>query len=156
MKWISVDDQLPNDMESVICWGKLGRQDERPMPNEGFYSHDGLWNSVRSLPLNAELHDVTHWMPMPDGPGERNHDVDADDARSLHRVVRAMHDGNCPKCGSLGSTDEFLRPVAELYVCPTCEFTVTFEEADRVMEQFFPFQQKAVAVFEAWKGVSDV
>jgi hypothetical protein len=38
---------------------------------------------------------------MSDYATEHVLDVDFEVARSLHRVVRAMHDGECPKCNRL-------------------------------------------------------
>jgi hypothetical protein len=43
---------------------------------------------------------------------EMEHDVSKDRARVLHRIVRALHDGNCPKCGALHHPDEITVPGA--------------------------------------------
>jgi hypothetical protein len=35
--------------------------------------------------------------------------LDHDEARALHRIVRAMHDGECPNCHSIHDAREMLR-----------------------------------------------
>jgi len=71
-------------------------------------------------------------------------------ARALHRVVRAMHDGHCPKCGCLESADQFMRSAC--HTCPSCGFTISINEANLALEQFRPYLQKSVEVFEAWRA----
>lgn len=88
-----------------------------------------------------------------------NSDCTASEARALHRVVRAMHDGNCPKCGYLGTATEFEynyarapRNLAILdHICPACKFCVRYKEAEAAMEQFRPFMEQNVELFEAWR-----
>ncbi|MCC7419409.1 MAG: hypothetical protein IT428_03920, partial [Planctomycetaceae bacterium] len=64
-----------------------------------------------------------------------NNSIDpADKARALHRVVRAMHDGHCPKCGHLGPSETFWVCAFSLlgpgsHKCPECGFFITAEEA---------------------------
>ena len=71
----------------------------------------------------------------PEGPAytaqELNIDVSAEGARALHRVVRAMHDGHCPKCGYLGPADAFYHehPVGGWHEGPTCQFRITETDA---------------------------
>lgn len=79
-------------------------------------------------------------------------------ARSLHRVVRAMHDGHCPSCGHLGPS-----PAFEYYessdserlmshVCPNCGFTVTADEAEEALAMFLPYMQKNHLNFVKWQA----
>lgn len=65
MNWISVNDRRPAKLESVIAWGRLDG-DEEHGSHEAFIDADsGEFDSVRHFTFIA---DVTHWMPMPDGP----------------------------------------------------------------------------------------
>lgn len=84
-----------------------------------------------------------------------NSDVSADEARALHRVVRAMHDGNCPKCGHVGPDDTFkwLTPdgIAR-WECPKCRYSISAGEAEAAMEAFRPYMQANVEVFEKWRA----
>lgn len=71
-------------------------------------------------------------------------------ARALHRVVRAMHDGHCPKCGHLASSMEF-EPSEGYHCCPNCEFAITKEESDEALAMFLPYMQKNYDKFVAWQ-----
>lgn len=95
-----------------------------------------------------------------------NSDVSSDTARALHRVVRAMHDGNCPECGHLGPADAFhgycrLEPdendkeiaVIEKHVCPVCGFTITAEEAQAALAKFQEYMAANCRVFKQWREV---
>ena len=79
----------------------------------------------------------------------------AEEARALHRVVRAMHDGHCPVCGFLEAAEAFRITTVYLqdgyYCCPECSFTVTSHESDMAMQQFQPFMQKSIADFKKWR-----
>ncbi len=95
-----------------------------------------------------------------------NNDVSAEQARALHRVVRAMHDGNCPKCGHLGPSDTFYHadgvtryttsvPVVydePIHACPSCGFLITETVAKAALEAFRPFMEANVGVFEEWQA----
>lgn len=77
-------------------------------------------------------------------------------ARSIHRIVRGMHDGECPKCHYL-SDSEKMRSTAYKsgflgHVCPHCYFAITDEEAQLAMQEFGPVMDKNLAVFEDWRG----
>lgn len=80
-------------------------------------------------------------------------DVTAEEARALHRIVRAMHDGHCPKCGHLGPADDFLQVTGD-HVCPhvECGFTVTAGEARSALAAFQPHLHKSVELFEQWRA----
>ncbi len=82
-------------------------------------------------------------------------DVTAEGARALQRVVRAMHDGHCPKCGHLGSAELFVRlgvAYSVDHVCPVCKFEVSEEEAKAALAAFHPHFSKSVEVFETWRS----
>lgn len=124
----------------------------------------------RFMQLRAENPDEVYGLVHSDGSvlrsdddnnssPELNSDVSSTEARALHRVVRAIHDGNCPKCGYLGSSDSFFTPgwnsrgVGHGYhKCPKCSFRITEEEAAAAMEQFRPYMQANVEVFERWRS----
>lgn len=72
-------------------------------------------------------------------------------ARALHRVVRAMHDGHCPKCGYLAPSEYFQVLPHGDHHCPRCDFTVSKEESTRALALFRPFLNKSVEVFEKWR-----
>lgn len=91
---------------------------------------------------------------------------DHDEARALHRIVRAMHDGECPRCHNIVASttmqiqyrlcnDE--KPVdPEGWKCISCGFQITSEEADRVLQLFAPFMERNLAIFEAWRNEKSV
>ncbi len=80
-------------------------------------------------------------------------DQDATTARAVHRVIRAMHDGECPKCGGLfPSTAVKFSTRAPGWVCPHCRFSITEEEGQAAIKEFHPFMFKNLEVFEQWRG----
>jgi hypothetical protein len=81
-------------------------------------------------------------------------DLSAEHARALHRIVRSMHDGHCPKCSYLGTSDSFYPPVRSggMHQCPRCQFTVTDYEAESALEAFRPYLQASVELFENWRA----
>lgn len=91
-------------------------------------------------------------------PEELQIDTTAEGARALHRVVRAMHDGHCPKCGYLGPSDLFWKdnetgPGEDgRHECPVCHFTVSEIEARAALLAFRPHFLKSVEVFEGWRA----
>ena len=49
MKWINVDDRLPEELDSVLAWSETG----------------AIWMLTgRHIPLFS----ITHWQPLPDPP----------------------------------------------------------------------------------------
>lgn len=81
-------------------------------------------------------------------------------ARALHRVVRSMHDGHCPKCGYLNASEVFYIPAGYRgggalmegkHFCPNCGFTVFDSEADAALAEFLPYLKKSVDIFEKWQ-----
>lgn len=85
--------------------------------------------------------------------------LDTDEARALHRIVRAMHDGECPKCHAIHPSDKMVETVFKPFegyrrvgwACPSCCFTITAEEAADVFRIFAPFMERNLAVFEKWR-----
>jgi len=60
-------------------------------------------------------------------------DLSIEEKRAVHRVVRAMHDGECPQCHKLFTS---LRQDNGDELCPSCGFHVTKEEVDASMIEF--------------------
>ncbi len=58
MKWISVEDRLPEDYQDVLVWEEHAGRD---YVLSWYAPFCGWWK---------ETPDVTHWMPLPDPPGE--------------------------------------------------------------------------------------
>ena len=90
--------------------------------------------------------------------GDLNLDTKSDQARALHRVVRAMHDGHCMNCGYLAPAHQFEAWVVKGGVqaslnhkCPKCAFTVTNVEAHLALMEFQEYANKSVDVFKAWR-----
>lgn len=86
-------------------------------------------------------------------------DVDFETARALHRVVRAMNDGECPRCHAL-IEDYHMRKAApslaspkytQTMICPRCGFTITGEEAEAAIQVFAPVMERNLEVFEQWR-----
>lgn len=89
--WISVEDELPKDGDSVIVWGAL-HHNSCHTSNEGLYdSAQETWFAVQT-DGNGDcwrIYGVTHWMPMPDGPApEPTAEEQAADDRT-ERVIDA-------------------------------------------------------------------
>lgn len=62
-EWISVKDRLPEKREDVLLcrkwWGEISN------PKMGWYNEvSGKWFDLS----NMEIHNVTHWMPLPQPP----------------------------------------------------------------------------------------
>lgn len=95
-------------------------------------------------------------------PNPLNHDHD--EARSLHRIVRAMHDGECPRCHGISAATEMWteRVIMSLpfvgavppsgWQCPMCDFYITEAEGESVLKIFAPFMERNLAVFEKWRA----
>lgn len=76
-------------------------------------------------------------------------DVIAERARSLHRVVRALHDGHCPRCSAIFPAEHAERIGFE--TCPECGFKITNEEAAAAVKEFAPVMRKSLEIFEEWR-----
>jgi hypothetical protein len=86
-------------------------------------------------------------------------DVSLEQARALHRVWRALNDGDCPKCHHHFAASDMLRDWQTLIPrgrigaiqCPSCKFHVSGPEIDEIEKLFAPAMDGAVAVFEEWR-----
>jgi predicted RNA-binding Zn-ribbon protein involved in translation (DUF1610 family) len=74
-----------------------------------------------------------------------------DCARAIHRIVRALNDGECPKCQALHSASEVRRDDGDL-VCPTCGFEIRKAEAEAAIVLFAEPMTRALAIFEEWRA----
>lgn len=64
--WISVADQMPEERQRVLCW----HSKRQTVGLHEFYhdwNHRAHWDGVRATDM-----DVTHWMPLPEGPSGMN------------------------------------------------------------------------------------
>lgn len=77
-------------------------------------------------------------------------DVSLERARALHRVWRALNDGDCPKCHTFHAATEILR-FDNFIQCPSCFFDVTHEEIREIETMFAPAMDAAVSIFEQWR-----
>jgi hypothetical protein len=59
MKWISIEDKLPEGLVEVLVWDDVGRD---------YYLADWDGKSWRETTECQTLDDVTHWTPLPDKP----------------------------------------------------------------------------------------
>lgn len=78
-----------------------------------------------------------------------------DKTRALHRVVRAMHDGECPKCHNLFDCEQ-MRVVNRIgafvaHRCPDCGFEISKEESAAALDEFSVFMDRNLEVFEQWR-----
>jgi len=78
-------------------------------------------------------------------------DVSMERTRALHRVWRALNDGDCPKCHTFHSATEINRS-NWLIECPSCGFIVTRSEIEDIEMMFAPAMDAAVAIFEEWRA----
>lgn len=82
--------------------------------------------------------------------------------RAIHRVVRAMNDGECPKCHVLDprnirnmALEEEMAGVREVgpgWGCSYCGFFITDEQGQAAMKLFAPKMEGALAIFEEWRA----
>ena len=83
-------------------------------------------------------------------------DVSLEKARALHRVWRALNDGDCPKCHHAVAATDVIRPNLKGGIwlkCPNpdCGFYVTGQEITEIELMFAPAMDAAVAIFERWR-----
>jgi len=85
-------------------------------------------------------------------------DVSLERARALHRVWRALNDGDCPKCHKYHPASEMIRyhkivndPTFKAIECPSCGFHVTENEIEAIEKMFAPAMDAAVAIFIEWR-----
>ena len=83
-------------------------------------------------------------------------DVSLEKARALHRVWRALNDGDCPKCHKHRPATQMFRgheflSDAPAIACPSCNFSVTHDEIAEIERMFAPAMDAATAIFEEWR-----
>jgi hypothetical protein len=98
----------------------------------------GHWG--RSPVESVQTHGQTHAL-----------DVDYEEIRSLHRVVRAMHDGECPRCHTLHNEVSMRVAQPRDHRCPSCGFEIKAYEVEAVMRAFAPVMEKNLMVFLGWR-----
>jgi predicted RNA-binding Zn-ribbon protein involved in translation (DUF1610 family) len=81
-------------------------------------------------------------------------DVDFETARALHRVVRGMHDGECPRCHQLFDSRAMVSRLLDEpdTRCPNCGFAITHAEKQAAIRAFAPVMERNLAVFEEWRS----
>lgn len=81
-------------------------------------------------------------------------------AEAVHEIVRALHDGECPKCHELFKSFQTVVPKPVTFSkglpredekCPSCGFTITREEIKAALKEFAPVMEKNLEVFEEWR-----
>jgi len=102
------------------------------------------------------LRELDEFVSSMESPTRENLNLDISDgeeARALHRVVRAMHDGHCPNCGYLGPSDSFVIDYVsrEGHECPGCLFFVSVDESEAALKAFSPYMNRSVRVFARWR-----
>ena len=76
MKWISVDDKLPEMGRVVLFWHTsancvcMGVKKSNDVDNNCW-----LDNDTDNYYENIESYSVSHWMPLPDAPQENNVEI---------------------------------------------------------------------------------
>jgi hypothetical protein len=78
-------------------------------------------------------------------------DTNLDHARALHRVWRALNDGDCPSCHSHHPAHAMDRESIDGIACPSCGFYVTDPEIDDIETLFAPAMDAAVQIFNSWR-----
>ena len=87
-------------------------------------------------------------------------DLSLEKARALHRVWRALNDGDCPNCHTFHAATDIER-TALCIVCPTCSFGIMLSEIKDIEKMFAPAMDSALQIFQTWrkeraKELSDV
>jgi len=81
--------------------------------------------------------------------------IDHNQARALHRIVRAMHDGECPNCHNVFDSREMVRlgngGIRLGWKCPECHFELTNAEATEIYQLFGKFMNSNLEVFLKWR-----
>lgn len=77
-------------------------------------------------------------------------DVSLEQARALHRVWRALNDGDCPNCHKFHAATEIVRS-SDAITCPSCWFHVKKTEIAAIEQMFAPAMDAAVAIFNKWR-----
>lgn len=77
-------------------------------------------------------------------------DVSLEKARALHRVWRALNDGDCPVCHRFNAATDIVRNASGIE-CPACGFFVTHGEIEDIEKLFAPAMDAAVSIFLQWR-----
>lgn len=78
-------------------------------------------------------------------------DVSLEKARALHRVWRALNDGDCPSCHKFHAATDIIRSQIGIE-CPACGFYVTHGEIEDIERMFAPAMNAAVDIFLKWRA----
>lgn len=113
----------------------------RPLTDEEREAHAALAAAARRL---REAQDRAE-SNTGSREAELNLSVSAEDARAMHRVVRALHDGHCPSCGALH--DSRAVKLATRHECPSCHFYITNDEAKQALDTFHDYMRKCCDIF---------
>ena len=107
----------------------------------------------------TNLDEVKKLFPVePVGPIEMKSlslDVSLEKVRALHRVWRALNDGDCPKCHKFHAATDIIRRTgvgAPNIQCPSCKFYIFMSEIEYIERMFAPAMDAAVAIFEDWRA----
>lgn len=77
-------------------------------------------------------------------------DLSLEKARALHRVWRALNDGDCPACHTFHAATDVIRN--QIFIeCPSCGFHVTRGEIEDIEKMFAPAMDAAVGIFLKWR-----
>jgi hypothetical protein len=84
-------------------------------------------------------------------------DVSLEQARALHRVWRALNDGDCPKCHKHVAATAIVRELPgglKGIGCPNdaCRFWISDSDIERIERLFAPAMDGAVKIFEEWRN----
>jgi len=66
MEWISVDDRLPTFNQDVLVYNEKHDEFDIASVSNGFEENQVIWIEPREYCMIR----VTHWMPLPEKPGE--------------------------------------------------------------------------------------
>lgn len=76
-------------------------------------------------------------------------DISVDEhARCLHRIVRSMHDGHCPKCGEIHAAEKMRHET--YWQCPDCGFLVDGADARAALREFQPIVHRSLSIWREW------
>lgn len=64
MKWIPIEESVPELGQRVLCTDGHCVFEQYRVPPSCVY---GIWDRMG---MKSEMQEVTHWMPLPDPPGE--------------------------------------------------------------------------------------
>lgn len=64
MKWIPIEESVPELGERVLCTDGYCVFEQYRVPLSCVY---GIWDRMG---MKSEMQEVTHWMPLPSPPGE--------------------------------------------------------------------------------------